>query len=218
MTRPQGLFQAHVPGSSIVHRAPLWLKFLGVLLVGVSTFWTTDWRQSAAVGAIVLLAHVLSGLGTRRLGRSLRPLLPLLAVLGAFQWWSQGPGYAARVVLGIASAFVAAGLLTATTPMDRILDGVVTASRPLRRWVDPETVALTIAVMLRSVPWITGAFSDVRESARARGLERSPRAVLLPVVIHTVAYARATGDALAARGLGDPEEPPAAQARLPEVP
>lgn len=218
MTRPQGLFQTHVPGRSVVHRTPLWLKFLGVLLVGASTFWITDWRQSAAVAGVVLTVHLLSGLGLRRLGHSLRPLLPLFVVLGVFQWWSHDLAYAARVVLGIMGAFVAAGLLTATTSMERILDGVVTASRPLRRWVDPETVALTIAVMLRSIPWITGAFSDVRDSARARGLERSPRAVLLPVVIHTVAYARATGDALAARGLGDPDETGAGTAPTHELP
>jgi biotin transport system permease protein len=205
VSRPAGLFQTHVPGNSIVHRAPLWLKFAAGLLVGVTTFALNDWRQSLAVLGAVLLAQVASGVGARRLLHSVRPLLPLLVVLGAFHWWSHDLAYAVRLVVGIVAAFTAAGLLTATTPMDRILDGVVAAARPLRRWVEPETLALTIAVMLRSIPWITGAFADVREAARARGLERSPRALLLPVVIHTVAYARTTGDALAARGLGDPE-------------
>lgn len=205
MSRPAGLFQTHVPGRSIVHRAPLWLKFAAVLLVGVTTFALTDWRQSVAVLGAVLVAQLVSGVGGRRLWHSVRPLLPLLVVLGAFHWWSHDLAYAVRLVLGIVAAFTAAGLLTATTPMERILDGVVAAARPLRRWVEPETLALTIAVMLRSIPWITGAFADVREAARARGLERSPRAILLPVVIHTVAYARTTGDALAARGLGDPQ-------------
>jgi biotin transport system permease protein len=96
--------------------------------------------------------------------------------------------------------------MTATTPMQEIIDGVVAASRPVRRLVDPEVLGLAIAVMLRSIPWVTGAFSDVRDAARARGLDRSLRAHLLPVVIHTVAYARSTGDALAARGLGDDPE------------
>lgn len=218
MSRPQGLFQTHVPGTSPIHRAPLWAKFVAVVLLGATTFTLTDWRQSLTVLGVVLVAHLSSGLGLRRLGRSLRPLAPLLVVLGAFQWWSHDLPYAARVVLGIVAAFVGAGLLTATTPMEAILDGVVVVARPLRRWVDPETVALTIAVMLRSIPWITGAYSDVRDAARARGLERSPRAVLLPVVIHTVAYARTTGDALAARGLGDPDPPASPPARTHEIP
>ena len=60
--------------------------------------------------------------------------------------------------------------------------------------------------MLRSIPFIAGAYSDVRDSARARGLERNPRALILPVFITTVAFARQTGDALAARGLGEAED------------
>ncbi len=206
MTRRHGLFQTHVPGTSPVHRAPFVAKFLLVLAVATTTFLVTDWRLSLAVLAGVLLLHVASRVGWRPLARSLRPLLPLLFVLAAFQWWSRDLAYAARVVLGILASFVAAGIVTATTPVDRILDAVVAGARPLRRWVDPETVGLTVAVMLRSIPWITGAFGDVREAALARGLERSPRALLLPVVVHTVAYARMTGDALVARGLGDPDD------------
>lgn len=204
MTRRHGLFQTHVPGTSLVHRAPFAVKLLFVLAVAATTFLAGEWTQALAVLAVVLLVHAASGVGWRALARSLRPLLPLLVVLAAFQWWSRDLAYAARVVLGILASFVAAGIVTATTPMERIIDAVVVGARPLRRWVDPETVGLTVAIMLRSIPWITGAFGDVRESARARGLERSPRALLLPVVVHTVAYARSTGDALVARGLGDP--------------
>ena len=45
--------------------------------------------------------------------------------------------------------------------------------------------------------------SETRDAARARGLERNPRAVLVPAAVRMVAHARATGDALAARGLGE---------------
>ncbi|HET7414781.1 MAG TPA: hypothetical protein VFI97_03695, partial [Arthrobacter sp.] len=49
--------------------------------------------------------------------------------------------------------------------------------------------------------------TDVRDAAKARGLERNPRALLVPVVINAVAYAKQTGDALAARGLGEKAVP-----------
>ena len=42
----------------------------------------------------------------------------------------------------------------------------------------------------------------------ARGLERNPRALTVPVVIRAVAYAQQTGDALAARGIGEAADPP----------
>jgi energy-coupling factor transporter transmembrane protein EcfT len=118
-----------------------------------------------------------------------------------------GAPVAARIVLNVLLCVVAASLLTATTPLQRLLDGVVSLARPFKRFgADPERFALTIAIMLRSIPFIAGAFADVRDSARARGLERNPRALILPVFITTVAYARHTGDALAARGLGEPED------------
>lgn len=201
-----GIFGNHVPGTSLVHRAPLWLKFAFVLAVGTTTVLVSHWWSAVIILALVGGVHMGAGLGPSRLLRSLRPVLPLLVVLFAFQWWSRDAGNAARVVLGIASCYVAAGVLTATTAPTALIDGVVRAARPLRRWLDPESLGLGIAIMFRSIPWIATAFDDVRDSARARGLERNPRALVLPVVIRTVGYARATGDALLARGLGDPDD------------
>jgi biotin transport system permease protein len=203
-----GLFTAHVPGSSPVHRAPLWLKLVGVLAVGVVPWFATSVAAMLVVTAVVLGVAALARLPTHRLLRSMRGLLPVLVLLLAFQWWSNGPTYAVRVVLGIVNAYLAAGVLTATTPVTDLLDGVVRAARPLRRLIDPEVVALTLGIVVRSVPWVAGSFSSVRQSARARGLERSPRAVVVPTVVHIVAFARSTGEALAARGLTDPPEDP----------
>ena len=102
---------------------------------------------------------------------------------------------------------LAAKLLTATTELERLLDGLAGLIVPLRRFgADPERFALTVSLMLRSIPFIIGAFDDVRDAARARGLERNLRARTLPVMIATVAYARQTGEALAARGLGEAED------------
>jgi biotin transport system permease protein len=201
-----GLFTAHVPGTSVVHRMPLWLKLVGVLTVGL-TPWLAQSLWPLGLTTVALLAVVLAaGLPARRLVRSMSGLLPVLVVLLAFQWWSRDLAYAVRVVLGIVNAFAAAGILTATTPVTDLLDGVVRAARPLRRVVDPEVVALTLGVVVRSVPWVAGSFSSVRESARARGLDRDLRAVVVPTVVHVVAFARSTGEALAARGLTDPAD------------
>ena len=54
-----------------------------------------------------------------------------------------------------------------------------------------------------AVPMTLDLANQSRDAARARGLERSPRARLTPVAIRVVAHARATGDALHARGIGD---------------
>jgi biotin transport system permease protein len=201
------LLANYVPGTSLIHRMPLWLKFLLVLACGMASFLIVDWRLAAGALIVLCALFLLSGAGAVRLFLAVRPLLPVLLVIGAFQWWQLGGPVAARIVLNILLCVVAASLLTATTPLHRLLDGVVSLARPFRRFgADPERFALTIAIMLRSIPFIAGAFADVRDSARARGLERNPRALVLPVFITTVAYARHTGEALAARGLGEPED------------
>jgi biotin transport system permease protein len=200
-----GLFAAHLPGTSPVHRAPLWLKLAGVLAVGVVPWLADSLGPLLVTLSLVLATAAVARVPSRRLARSVRAVAPVLVLLLAFQWWAQGPAYAARVVLGIVNAYLAAGVLTATTPVGDLLDGVVRGARPLRRLVDPEVVALTLAVVVRSVPWVAGSFSSVRDAARARGLERSPRAVVVPTALHVVAHARSTGEALAARGLTDPD-------------
>ena len=201
------LLANYVPGTSLLHRAPLWLKFLVVVACGMASFLIVDGRLSVAALGVMSGLFLLSGAGFGRLFRAVRPLLPILLAVGLFQWWQLGAPVAARIVLNVLLCVVAASLLTATTPLQRLLDGVVSLARPLKRFgADPERFALTIAIMLRSIPFIAGAFADVRDSARARGLERNPRALILPVFITTVAYARHTGDALAARGLGEPED------------
>ena len=84
-----------------------------------------------------------------------------------------------------------------TTGMGRVLvDTLSTALNeidymsPSERW--------TVGDLL--IDLVRGA---TRDAARARGLERNPRAYLTPLVIRVVAHARATGDALHARGIGD---------------
>lgn len=201
------LLANYVPGDSVLHRCPLGLKFLMVFACGLASFVIVDWRISAAVMVILCGLFLLTGAGVKRLWRAVRPLAAVLLVIGLFQWWQLGAPTAARIVLNILVCIVAASLLTATTPVQRLLDGVVKAAGPFRRLgADPERFALTIGIMLRSLPYIAGTFSDVRDSARARGLERNPRALVLPVFITSVAFARQTGEALAARGLGEAED------------
>ena len=201
------LLANYVPGTSLLHRAPVVLKFLLVVASGLATFIVQDWRVSAAIVAVLCGLFLSTGAGAKRLWAAVRPLAPVLLVIGLFQWWQLDGPTAARIVLNILLCVVAASLLTATTPIQRLLDGVVRLAGPFKRFgADPERFALTIGIMLRSIPFIAGTFADVRDSAKARGLERNPRALVLPVFITSVAYARQTGEALAARGLVEAEE------------
>lgn len=206
------LIAAHVPGNSPIHRLPLWAKATLLLLVAVLCLASPALAVSMSVSVTsavllaVVISHAVAGLPWSRLWRAVRMMVVFLALIAAYQWWQHGPWVAWQVVAAIVATVLASNILTATTPVDELLDGLSAIVKPLQRFgADPERFSLTVALMLRSIPFVLGAFIDVRDAARARGLERNLLARSLPVVIATVGYARATGEALAARGLGDPE-------------
>ena len=111
---------------------------------------------------------------------------------------------AAETVGDLVALVLLAHLVTATTRVDDMLDTVERALRPLRRFgVRPDRVALAISLVLRAVPATAEAAGQTRDAARARGLERDPRATLTPFVVRVVRDARLRGEALHARGVGD---------------
>lgn len=204
--RSMDLLGGYRPGTSLLHRAPLWLKAAALVVLSVAVLVLHSPAMLAAAVVLVVAAYSAAGL-LRESWQPLRLMWPVLVLLGVFQWWSAG-GVAAVVVTGnIAACVVAARLLTLTTAPQVLMDGLVSLVRPLQPLgADPERFGLTLALMLRSIPFLLGSARDVRESAMARGLERNPRALTVPVVIRAVAYASATGDALAARGIGEKSE------------
>ena len=200
------LLGAYRPGTSPVHRAPLWLKAAAVVALSVAVLANRTLPGLAAAAALLCLAYAAARL-LRGLWQPLKLMWPVLALLAAFQAWTNGPAAAVLVCGSIVVCVAAARLLTLTTPAQDLLDGLVALVRPLRfLGADPERFGLTLALMMRSIPYLLGSARDVRNSAMARGLERNPRALTVPVVIKAVAYAQQTGDALAARGIGEPAD------------
>ncbi|MGJ9423131.1 energy-coupling factor transporter transmembrane component T family protein [Aeromicrobium sp. CF3.5] len=194
----------HHPGTTVLHRIPAGPK-LGLLVAYglVVVALRGPWPPTAALGASVLLAAS-ARVPLRDLWRGLRPMLLIVAVLAGFQAWQRGWPVAVEIAATVLALVLAATTFTATTPTDRLLDAIVRGLGPFRRLgVNPEKVALAFSLMIAALPRIADIAAETRDAARARGLERSPRAYLIPLTLRTVAHAHATGDALAARGLGD---------------
>lgn len=198
------LFGLYTPGDSVIHRLPVGIKFLLILSVSITPLVVRQlWLSGVLLGATMVLL-LLTGLGWRRCFGVLPAIWVMAGLLMAYQliWgdWQTGAMLVANLIL----CLYASRVLTLTTPAPVLLDALVVAARPVRLvGGSPEQVGLAAALMLRSIPYLFGSFHDVRQAARARGLERNPFAQVAPVVIGAVAYARATGDALAARGLGE---------------
>lgn len=198
------LFGLYAPGTSWLHRLPVGAKFALMVVVSVVPLAVRELWLSAALLAVTAGLLLATRIDWRRCFALAPTIWVMAGLLLGYQliWgtWDAGLMLVANLVL----CLYAARLLTLTTPAPVLLDALVVAARPVRLvGGSPERVGLAAALMIRSIPFLFGSFSDVRAAARARGLERRLLAQLTPVVVGAVAYARATGEALAARGLGE---------------
>lgn len=201
ITSPLGMYR---PGNTLLHRLPAGPKLgllaaYGIVTVVVSGPWS-------AIGflAFSLLLVAWARMPLRPVLKSLRPLLLVIVVIGAFQVWQRGWPTAIHVIGDLLALFIAALVFTGTTRVDAMLDAITRGLGPFRRvGVNPEKVALAFSLMIRAIPGILEIAHETRAAAKARGLERSPRALLVPMAIRTVAQAYDTGAALHARGIAD---------------
>ena len=192
------------PGSSVLHRAPAGAE---LALLAAFTTALVVLRSPVAVGAaavLCLLGYAVAGWSPLVALEQVRPLRWLLLVLVPFQVWTAGWEAALVVVGTLVVAVAAACLVTLTTRVSDLLDTLVRLLAPLRlAGFDPERAGLALALAVRSVPVIGAAAREVADARRARGLERSVRALAVPLVVRTVRHAERTGEALAARGFDD---------------
>jgi biotin transport system permease protein len=198
------LLSAYRPGSTLLHRVPAGPK-LGLLAAyGVVTVVATGPWSAVCFLAFSLLLVAWVRVPWRTTVRALRPLLVVVVLVTAFQVWQRGWPTAIHVVGDLLALFIAALVFTATTRIDAMLDAIVRGLGPLRRvGVNPEKIGLTFSLMIGAIPGVMTIARETREAAKARGLEWSPRALLVPMAIRTVAHAYDTGAALHARGIGD---------------
>lgn len=202
---PLGL---HQPGTSLLHRAPTTAKLLVLAAAGLTVVVLRGPLSAAVALSVAVLAHLVAGLHWHRTRRGLTGFAVVALVVGLYQTWARGWAVGFEAAADLLALVLLATVVTTTTRADDLLDTVRRAARPLRHvGLAPETVALAISLMLRSVPVLVHAAAQSRDAARARGLERSPRAVVVPAAVRMVGHARATGEALAARGLGEDAVP-----------
>lgn len=198
------LLGAYRPGTTLLHRLPAGAKLTGLAVLSVVVVVARGPASGLVLLGLVLGLVVWSGTRPAVLLRTLRGVLLVAVLLGAYQAWQRGAGVATEVVADLLSLVLASLVLTTTTSVDAVIDALVRALGPFRRLgVDAERVALAFSLVLRAVPETLSTARRTRDAARARGLDRSPRAHLVPFTLRVVADARATGEALAARGIAD---------------
>lgn len=126
----------------------------------------------------------------------------MLVFFNIFHLWAGRYELAATLAVTWIIAVYSSRILTLTTPIPVLIDGIQKVLWPLRKiGVNVNAISLTVSLIIRSVPYLFSSFKMVRDAARARGMERSLWAQVLPVVIGAVAYAQRTAEAIVARDL-----------------
>ncbi|MGJ3507495.1 energy-coupling factor transporter transmembrane component T family protein [Enemella sp. A6] len=216
MNRHNQLFGRFIPRRSPLHRLPAGATMVLVIALAFSPVVIGRWWVSCAILGFTWLLLLLARIPLRVAWPLPLVIVALVAVLVAYHLWFNTWQQAVFIAANLLVAVYAARLLIATQPTPALVDTLTAVARPARVFgLDPEKFALAVAVMLRSVPYLLGMFGDVRDAARARGLERNPLALISPLVVRAVGYAVATGEALAARGLGERSERPGAGSSRP---
>jgi biotin transport system permease protein len=196
-----GVYQ---PGETLLHRLPVGVKVLGLGAFSLSVVLVRDVRASWVFLAVALGLALLARVRLGVLARATRVVLLFALFVAALQWWWYGRDKAIETLVDLIALALVAVVVSATTPVNAMLDALIRWVRPLRHvGVDPDRVALTFTLAIQSLPGTVTLALETRDAARARGLGRHPRAYLTPFVIRVVARAHETGDALHARGIGD---------------
>lgn len=204
MTTHPGVLGIHEPGNGWLFRVPVGVKYFILLALVVPAL--ALFSVPVTTGALAVVMGMLwsSGIAPRRALRLGWMMWTILGSLTVFHLVTLAPVSAVVRPGNLLVAILAARMLTLTTGTPELIDALVRVLRPLRPLgVNPDQVALAVALMLRSIPYLLGSVDDARIAARARGLERNPALLLTPVIIGAVAYAERSGEALAARGIGE---------------
>ena len=197
------LLGVYQPGGSPLHRLPVGVKLAGLAALSLAIVLVRSMPASLVFLAAALLLALVGRVSLRTLVRAARGVLLVALVVAGFQWWLSGYAKAVETLVDLLALALAAVVLSATTPVNAMLDAIVRWVPPLRPLgVDPERVALTFTLAIQALPGTMTLAVETRDAARARGL-RSPRAYLSPFVVRVIARAHETGDALTARGIGD---------------
>lgn len=192
------------PGSTAVHRMSAGSKLVSMLIAVVVIVMFRQWWQLAIAAGVVALCYAAARIPPRVLYSQLSPLKFLIPVLALLQLWLANWQTAVSVCGTVLLAVAVAALVTLTTRVTAMLDALAIVLGPLRTvGIDPDRIALLLAVTIRCIPLVAGIVATVTEARKARGLGFSVVSLGAPVVIRSLRAADALGEALIARGADD---------------
>lgn len=184
-----------------LHRVPAGFKLAGLALFSLLLLPVDDWRILAGVLAVVLVIY--AGFGRAGLARLalLRPLIPLLVIVGCVQAFSSSWHAGVVISLRLLTMLLLADLVSMTTTMSALMDvlaPVFNLLRPLG--INPRKMALAVALVLRFVPVLLTRWRAREEAWKARTHRRVPVRLVAVFLADILQLADRVAESLDARG------------------
>lgn len=190
------------PEPTRAHHWPAGIKMAALALGTVGVF---------AVKSPVALALALCGLGIvaflpgqdfgRAALRALRPLWVFVAVVAVYHLWLADPRAGVVIILRLMASFMAANLVTMTTPLSAMLAVFDRLLRPLHALgLNPRAPAMAFALVIRFIPVTLARAEALGQAWAARSPRRPGWRIVAPLAISALDDAGHVGDALRARG------------------
>lgn len=200
MITPTGLYR---PRDTPLHHAPAWFKVVLLIAATVAVIMLDDPVSSLGIMAACLLLLASTQPPAKTTAVAMAGTLVVAALSSAIHLWRGDWWRAVDVTADLIAVVALALAVAASTSMTAMLDFVSVLARPLRAILPPETLGLMFALMLRALPEVAEIYLESRQAARARGLDRNPRAILYPATTRTIGFALELGQAIHARGIGE---------------
>lgn len=214
MTMTLGMYR---PRNTPMHQAPAWFKAVLLIVMAAVFLLFTDPVTSVGLMVACVLLLISTGPPLKATTQGLLGIMVIAALSGAFHVWRGEIDRAIDLAADLVGLVALALAVTSSTPMEHMLDLVSRLLHPLRRVIPPETMGLMFAITVRAVPEVARIMSESHTAAKARGLDRNFRAVLIPTTTRTVGFALDLGAALHARGIAEEGDNPAPYRRARRV-
>ncbi len=195
------MFDLYRPGTSLLHRLPAGFKVLMLAVLGTLIFLVNQLALILAFLCAVFLLYPAMKLPLSSAWVQIRPALWILVAILLAQGFINGWETGIFVIARFAGLLLLAGLLTLTTRVSDMVEGMERGFFLLKYvGINPAKVSLALSLALRFIPVLLTITTEVREAQKVRGLDRSLIAVAIPVMIRTLRMSDEIADAIETRG------------------
>ena len=187
-------------GTTFIHRLPAGLKLFIVFFVSIGLFYFASLPLAIVSLIVVWCLFSLAGFQFFKPLFELRKISWLLVALFIIQYFSVNFESAALIVIRLSSLLLLATLVTLTTPFSKMMACFEKLFSFMRVFgVNPAKISLGLSLTLRFIAVFSDISQEVREAQKARGLEKSVFAVIMPVLIRSLKVQADVAAAIEAR-------------------